>query len=118
MIGTLYKTVFRAMRHILSFGDICLLANYAIVLYTVMLGRLFPLLFELNTSPIIVLTHKPNILISVRMRGRYRSCNLLDFGNCPFPIIFDLNVIQEVTPIFMSQGTIVLLVILQLILHG
>ena len=106
------------MLHIIYFRNYYLLAKYAIALCAVMLVRIFPLLFELNTSPILIITRKPNILISVRMRGRYCSCNLLDFVKCPFPIIFDLNFIQEITPIFMSQGTIVLLIILQLILHG
>ena len=106
------------MRHILSLRHYWLHANDAIAMCTMMLGRLFPLLFAEDISPSLLLTRNLNGLTSVIRRCRSWGCNPLDLGWCPFSVIFDLDCGQEVTPILISQGTIVLLVILKLIMHG
>ena len=85
-----------------------------------MLGHTFSLMFAVSKdiSPIPLLMKNSNGFIDVRMGFRYQGYNLIDLGCCPFTIIFGLNCEKEITPIFMSQGTIVLLIILQLILNG
>ena len=74
--------------------------------------------FTEDTSPCLLLPHDPYGHVAVRKRGRSSRSNIIDLGCCPFTIIFDLDCGKEVTPIFMGQGTIVLVIILQLILHG
>ena len=71
-----------------------------------------------DANPCLLLPRDPNGSVTARTRGRFSRINILDFGCFPFPIIFDLGCGQEVTPIFMGQGTILLLIILQLILYG
>ena len=105
------------MQHIILPIHSCLLVKYALVLCTVMLGRLFTFLIESETSPRTILKRIPNGFISVIKRGCSQCYNLLDLGRCLFPIIVDLDFGKEVTKIFMRKGTIVLLIILQLILH-
>ena len=71
-----------------------------------------------NSSPCLLLPRSPNVFIDVIMICRSSKCNILDLSFFPFSIFFYLNCGYEVIPIFMSQGTIVLLIILQLILYG
>ena len=82
-----------------------------------LLGSLFPLLYEMYTSPSHLLMRNPHGLVAVRYIICLRRCNILGLVHFHFPIIFGLYCGQEVTPIFMRQGKIVLLVILQLVLH-
>ena len=63
---TLAKTVFRVMQHILFLRHSFLPENHAITLCTALLGIIFPLLFETDTSPRLLLTRNPNGLVSVR----------------------------------------------------
>ena len=113
------KKVFSTMWHILSFGYFYLLSNHAMVLGTVMLGHIiFGPFIVYNTSHFLLLPCDPNGSAAVKIRCRSIRYNLLDLGCFHFPIIFDLDCGQEVTPIFVSQGTIFLSIILQLVLHG
>ena len=118
MVRVLVKTVLSTMQHIILLKNSCLLENHSVVLGTVMLRRLYSGIIAKDTSPSLFLPQKPNIFISVRMICRSIRWNILDLSYFPFPIIFDLDCVQEFTPIFMSQGTMVLLIILQLIMHG
>ena len=84
-----------------------------------MLGHISPFLFAVRneTSPYPILTRYPNVLTAARMVCLFGGYKPIYLGCCPFTIIFDLNCGQEVRPILMSQGTIFLLIILQIILH-
>ena len=90
------------------------------VLGTVMLRRLVVGYFIVaeDTSNCILLPQDPNESVAFRMIDRSSRGNILDLGCFPFPIIFDLDCGQEVTPIFMSKATIPPFIILQIILHG
>ena len=105
------------MRNIISLRHSCLIENNAVVMGTVMLGRLSIGDYVEDTSTILLLPCNPYRFVATRTRVRSSSCYLLDLGRCPFLMIFDINFGQEVIPIFMRQGTIVLLIILQLILN-
>ena len=120
IVGTFVKTFLRTMRHILLLRHSCLLANNATDLGTVMLRRLVVGSFFVadDTSPCLLPPRDYNGSVAVIMIGPSSRKSILDLDCCPFSIIFDLDCGQEVTPIFMSQGTIVLLIIIQLILHG
>ena len=117
MVGTLCQIVSRIMWHILLLRNYCLLANHAITLFTVLLQCLFQLLFETDTTPSLIITWNTHGLIAVREVGCLWIYNILDLSIYPFLIIFGLDCGQEVTSIFMIQGTIFLLIIPQLILH-
>ena len=114
------KRILSNMQYILSLRHSWLLAKHAMALGTVMLRCLVVRSFFVveYISTCLLLPQDPNRSAAVRMRGRSNRINLLDFGYCHFPIIFDLNCEQEVTPIFMGKGMISLLIIPQLILHG
>ena len=118
-VGARSSSVLGTMLHIISLRNSFLLAMHAIALGTVMLRHLVVRFFVVseNTSPCLLLPRCPNGSVAVRMRVRSNRINLIDLGYFHFPIIFDLNYGKEVTPIFMGQGTISLLIILQLILH-
>ena len=89
-------------------------------LSTVMLRRLVVGSFVVakDTSPFLILHWYPIRSIAVRIIILSSRSNLLELLCFPFPIIFDLGCGQEVTPISMGKGTISLLIILQIILHG
>ena len=108
------------MRHILLFSNSCLISKYKILTCIVMLGPISPLLFTVRnyTSSRLLLMRNPNGFIVVRMGCRSRGCNPRGLCFCHFPIIFDLDGEQEVTSIFVSKGTIVLMIIFQLTLNG
>ena len=108
------------MRHILLLRHSCLLANNATDLGTVMLRQIVVGSFFVveDTSTCLLPPRDYNESVAVIMRGPYSRKHILDLDCCPFSIIFNLDCGQEVTPIFMSQGTIVLLIIPQLILNG
>ena len=89
-----------------------------VALSTVMIWHFSVGLIVEDTSTRLLLPWNHNGLVAVIMRGRCSICNMIDLGFCPFPIIFGLNCGQAVTPMFTSQGKIVLFIILQLILHG
>ena len=114
------KTVLRTMRHMILVRYFCLCTKLTMALVTVMLGCLIvgSFIFAKDTSPCLLLPWDPNGSIVVRMRGRFRRSYFPDLGYRPFTIIFELNFGQEVTPIFVVQGTIFLLFILKLIKHG
>ena len=95
------------MRHILVLGHSRLLENYAVALCTVMLGTIFPFIFEMEISTVLLLMWNPHGLITVRERGYLRRYNIIDLGRCHFNIIFHFDCGKAVTPIFMGQGTIV-----------
>ena len=118
LVGALPKTVFRTIRHILLLRHYCLIAKHSITLCPGLPGRLFVGLIAEANSPSLLLPRKPNRFVAIRIRGLSSRCNFIDLGFCHFPIIFGLDCGQEVTPIFMIQGMIVLLIILQIILHG
>ena len=67
---------------------------------------------DISPKSCLFLPQDPNVSIAVRYRGRSSRCDIIDLGCCPFPVIFNLDCGQEVTPIFMGKGTIVLLMIL------
>ena len=85
-----------------------------------MLGHIFPFLFVVSnyTSSYPLLTSYPNRFIDVRIVCHFGDFKPLNLVCLNFPIIFDFDGGQEVTPIFVIQGTIVHFIILQLILHG
>ena len=122
MVSTLAKTVLSTLRHMLLLRNSCLLAKHAVELGTVTIKRLvvgfFVGLYETSPKSCLLLPRYPNISAAVRKRVRFFRGNLLDLGCCPFPVIFNLDCGQEVAPIFMGQGNIVLLMFIQLILHG
>ena len=91
-----------------------------IAMCTVMLGRIFtfPFAVRMDTRPSPLLMRNPNGFIAVRMGCRFGGFKPLGLGLWTFLINFDLDGGQEFTPILMRQGTIVLLIIPQLILHG
>ena len=117
LVRTLAKTVFRVILHVLLLVHACLLENHAITMCTVLHRNIFPLLFETDTSPSLLIMWNPHRLVSVIERVWFWIWKLLYLGCYPFPIIFDLNFGQEVTPIFIIQVTIVLLIIFQLFMH-
>ena len=117
MIRALAKMVFGNMQHIILLRHPLLLANLAVALGTVILGRFSIGLVVEYTSPSLLIPCNPHGFSAVIMIGRSSRCNLLDLGCFHFPIIFVLDCVEELTPICMSQVTIVLLVVLQLILH-
>ena len=119
LVRTLAKTVLRAMQHIILLRHSCLLSKYAVPLDSMMLA-ISTLLFAVRngTSPYPLLTRYPKGFISVRMGCHCKVCKPIDLGRFPFSINFNLDGGQEVTPIFMIQGLIVLLIFLQLIMHG
>ena len=86
-----------------------------------MIGVILPMLFVdwYNTSTHLIITRNLNGGVNFRMnRCCLRGCKPLDIGHITFPIIFNLHSGQQVTPLFMGYGTIVLMFTLQLILHG
>ena len=119
MDGALAKIFFSTIQQNLFLRHSCLIANNSMVIVTMMLGRLIVgSFFTEDTSPCLLLPWDPNGSIAVRTRGCSSRINSPDLGCWTFPITFDLDYVQEVTPILMSQVTIVPLIILQLILHG
>ena len=70
MVGALSKAVFSTMRHIISLSNSCLIAKHAVALGNVMLGRLLVGIIVEDINPRIILPRNPNILVSVKMRGR------------------------------------------------
>ena len=120
IVGALSKTFISTMRHIISLEYSWFLAKHAIFLVTGMFGRLVvgSLVSAGDTIHCLLLPQYPNRYVTVRMSIRFIRSNLLGMILWPFPIIFDLYCGQEVTPIFMGQGKTVLLIFIQLILHG
>ena len=113
LVGTLSKTVLSTVRHIISLGYYFLLEKHALALSTLMPRRLVVGSFvgAQGTSPnyCLLFPRDPNVSFDVRYRCRSSRVNIIDLGCFPFPVILNLDCGQEVTPIFMVQGTIVLL---------
>ena len=121
-VGMRSRTVLGTIRHILFLRHCYLLTKHSIYLGPVIIRRVFMGYFAglQDTSPKswLILPRDPDGSVSVRYRGFYIRFNILDMGFCPFSVFFNLYCVQEVTPICMIQGEIVLLVVLQLILQG
>ena len=120
LFGMLNKTFLSTTQHILFLRHHWLLSKYAMALGTVMLRRLVVGSFvgAEDTSPLLLIPQDPTGSVAVRYRGFPIWSYILDLVCIPFPVIFDLDFGKEATPIFMVQGTIVLLIILQIFLHG
>ena len=71
-----------------------------------------------DTSTSLILPLDPYIPIAVIYRGLYSRGDLLDLVCRPFSVVFNLEVGQDFTPLFMGKGAIVLLMFIQIILHG
>ena len=92
------------MRRVNFLMNYCLLANRAIALNYMMLRRLSPLLFAVLYEKITypLLTRYPNVFITLKIVCRPIGCKPIDLGFSNFPIVLNLNYLQEVTLIFMS----------------
>ena len=108
------------MRHVILLRNSYSLAKHAMALVTVMIRRLVVGSFVVakDTSPCLIIRRDPYEPVAFRISGLSSRRNLPDLGCYPFTIIFDFNCGKGVTSIFMGQGKIFFLIILQLILHG
>ena len=91
------------MQQILLLSHSRLLENHSVAVEIVMLGRLPVGIIVKDTSPLLLLPWNSAVFFALIMRGCASRCDILDMGWCLFPIIFDLDFGQEVTPILMAQ---------------
>ena len=121
LVITFSKSVIGAMWHVISLRRSCLLSKHAVALRLMVLMRLYLMLFAViqDTSTCLILTYYPNGFITDIINRRclwvYKPLHL---GRNPFSVVLDLNSRQKVTPFLMKYGTIILVIILQLVLHG
>ena len=110
------------MRHILALSSSRLLAQHTVSLYSSLLGvvTLVGLLEgQKHTGPgfIIVCCLQACIYIII-YNHELLNVQYLDFGSGPFPVVFRLQVGQDVTPLFVVQGGNIRIFVVDIILHG
>ena len=109
------------MQHALALSSSILFLNHAVALYSYVLGVIILILLvgREHTSPGLFLAHNPwSCASTITHFHSLIYCKYFDLQSSPLTVVFNFQSGHKLTPILMSQGTIVCICVVHFFLRG